>query len=596
MKTTPQNRRYLLLFPVLAVGLWLAWNLGGGHAGGEARVEATREQVAETFTPTLELAIPEQPLVASERADLNEERVVVEDSPQVSLKIQKPSLHGHVLKPDGTRAVGALVGLVSMLDDWPHGQVYKLTNKRGEFSITKPEALRGQDLRLIARLKGYQPDSQILALDANLLKQPLILQLGVGSTISGRVLRDGLPVADARISIDAAYGTSGVFGVGREAWWAGGRLEEKCAWATTGNDGSFEITGLGSYEHRLHIDPPKVNVPSAIVRVFAVRAPDFRVYELEAARLAISVSDAQGIVSGAAITVLSRGRGHQLTSAADPVQIDVPPLETIHITVRHGSSRDVTIDVESPAIGGVQEVTIALDHIERPSLTVYLPGATAAGIQLVRLRLQARVGFSNIGLDVRRGALPDTFEVASIPLDPGEYSLILEPLGQAGSRAKYIAPRIADIELPAVGNVFVQLEFELYGRCKVSITSSHKDDWSSTYRILDADGRHVLGQTVFYSAMVVDFGINSEAEEDPIGGGDGIWLTSTSFSIPAGFGSKRGRPEQLSEVMERCGVLPAGSYTLEVESKGHALWTAPITIEAGETTRIKAGLVSEGGD
>lgn len=586
MSRSPKHLRLLLLLPLLGLSLWLVSILGGG--GGPARSRAADADVPERSAAAT-LAAPESaaievPWVAPEREEVATE-TLEEETPLLAPSAGTWSLRGHVEDPSGRRVADAIVGLVAMEGDRPGSRGDRAgvrTDLEGEFSLDVPRWARATQALLMARSPGWQPHSEVVHLDEELVGAPRRLQLEVGNEISGRVVRNGVPVGGASISIDAAYGTGGVFDAFGEAWWGNGRLQEKHGGTQTAEDGSFVLRGLGAYAHRLQIDPPFGDVRSAINHVYSAPAPGYRVYDLVSSRLAISVRGPEGMVSGASVHVMSQGRGHELQSADEAVLIDVPPQEPISLITRHPRSRPVTVDLVSPGAGQTRSVVVALEIVERPSMTVHVPGATAAGIENIGLRIQSGPGGMDYELEVARGPGPDTFDVPLIPVDAGGYVLVLEPHGHGGV-GSYVAPRTKPIELPAVGRVYVEFELELFGRCSVAVASSHEHDWSCTYRLKNALGESALERTFYHSVTTLDFG---GAE----GGAFEFEMDSSMFLR----GHKGLSAEDVHHVARRCGVLPAGLYSLEVESEGHATWRGPVTINAGETTSVQVDLMPTG--
>jgi len=309
------------------------------------------------------------------------------------------------------------------------------------------------------------------------------------------------------------------------------------------------------------------------------------VYDLATARLGISVVGPRGRVSGASVHVVSHGRGHEIHSDAEPVLVDVLPHESISLVVRHPTSKEVTVELESPAAGQRRDVTVALEIVERPSMTVHIPGATAAGVTMIGLRMQTNHGFTDEPLAVLRGSAPDTYEVPLVAMDPGEYNLALEPSAGGGAGA-YIEPRIQTIRLPRIGRVYVEFALGLFGRCKVSVESSHTGDWHATYRLKNAQGERVLERSIHH--LGVSSGFDSEGMEFRFDG-DSTRDVEMDFSMI--FHGKRWATEDPGRIAKRCGVLPAGSYSVEVESEGHRKWRGSVQIVAGKTTSLDVVLL-----
>lgn len=569
------------LILIIAIGLAWSWSSMGPGRSMPA-LEASLSEEHEPNQRTAQLAPHEKAMVPSGRveAEPSEGVTALSRNPDPLLKWQ---LNGVVRSPLGGSVPNALVALISLHEGRPGNRGDRElvnTDEYGRFSIAIPEWARRTPVLLVARHMGWQSYSEIVTWTAAGLGEPRDLSLRVGEELAGRVMRDGLPVAGAQISVDAAHGTRGVFDAGSEAWWADGQLHEKHGHAQSAADGFFRISGLGPYEHRLEIHAPGIE-PTAIRRtVYAIRAPDFRTYDLTSAWLSVRIQCSNGAVDGAKVYVkLARG-GLEVDSDVDGVLVGVPPLKRVSVYIEHRGARSAKIKLESPGAGQVLEVTVPFRILERPSITVKLPGATARGIERIQLTLEERIGFST-QLEAVPGEQVDTFVVAMVPLVPERYNLILEPHGQVGSAA-FIAPQTKEIQLPAKGNLEIQFALELFGRIRVNTHSARRQGWQAVCRVRDDRGREFIKRRLFH-VNDIEFYRDVEATRGLL-----------DFDIRGGdfrFGGKGRQYESADRAAARCGVIPPGTYTLVVESEGHETWQGPLTITAGLMTTVDVQLI-----
>ena len=590
---SPRRRslRPWALLAILALPVWFAWQVGGTDL--EAAAQDAPEEVRATERPAPVAVAPVEAQASSParieaQPTASSERASADPSGEAASEKFDWTLRGEVRDPEGRPVELALVGLLRLGEEGPGNRGDRaavLTDKRGVFELAVPAWARGAPVLLAARREKFRPHSEEVRLAAEDVARPWSLALEVGYAIAGRVVRDGHPVRGAHVSIDVAYGTGGVFGFGLEAWWAGGRLEEKHGSATTAEDGSFVLPGMGPYEHRMQIHTAREGVPNACGHVYQVQAPSSEVYDVSTARLAVLAMGPEGPVEGAELFVSIDSAGAQAQSTTEPMIVEVPPRTPIHVSARHPMFAPAEFDVESPDVGQVSEVHVTLEPVERPSLTAYVPGATAAGVTNIGLRVQLLRGISDTQLAVRPGSAPDTFEVAAVPVDPDDYNLILEP-DTSGGTGRYLSPRTKEVRIPASGNVVVEFDLALFGRCEVHVSSSHEGDWHASLHVAHADGTRLMERVLFYSAPLVQLGPDEDVELEA---SEYSEMSLDSFSFRGG--SKFRWFEDAGAVAARCGVLPAGTHSIQVESHGHAQWTGPVTIRPGETTKLNVTLV-----
>ena len=570
---------------VLGGALWFAWSLadhGARLTTVDVGVQTDRPGLDEAQAELVAVDAPGTAAGGARVAAPTEEGAVPRPGAAAPAADDPWILRGRVVDPTGAPVGDAFVALVSLHEGAPGNRgerAIAAADERGEFVLELPAWARETPVLCAARCQGWRPYSELIEIDPAHVEAEHELALAVGYEIAGRVVRDGAPVVDADVSINVAYGTGGVFDAGPESWWAEGRLEEKHGATRTAANGSFRITGMGPYGHRVQVHAHQHDVPRIAGHLFAITAPDSRVFDLTGARVAITVTGPDGPVSGAQVHVSSGEHGVMIESAEQPVIVEVPPDATIAFDVTHPLSRPVRTLFESSAPGRLHEVVVPLEIVTRPSLTVFVPGASRADIDGLRLRMQLINGFADTQLPADPTGAQDTFRVAVVPLDPGDYNLILEPDG-SGRAADFVTPQTQEVTLPAEGELHVEFALQFSGRCDVRLSSASTDDWSAVYRVLDAEGVCCHEKRTFHSAPRQGIEWDEEIE----------WHGEISDSIGFRGGWKWSRSEDAGQVARRCGVLVAGAYTLEVESEGHEKWTGPITIEASRTTRVDVAL------
>lgn len=567
----------IVLLLAAGAGLWFVWTTGDRSTGARAVDVDTAVEDGEGAAVESDLAdVAERE--SEGRSEIVAAAPAVDDStvaPRTAASVGA-ELVGRVLQPDGAAAPSALVALISLHDDQPGNRGDRSTvraDDRGRFRIEVPGWAKDTRVLMAARATGYAPWSERVSIDGDFVAREHELTLGLGHALSGRVVRDGRPVPEARISIDVAYGTGGVFDAGSESWWADGQLHEKHGHATTDADGLFRVPGMGPYAHRLEVVADDGERPRVAGRLYSIEAPDDRVYDLTGARLSISVLGGGGALEGANVHVSSGGHGVIAQSTVEPVEVEVPPDAQVSVDVSHPMARPQRVEFTSPAAGRLHDVAVTLEMVTRPSMTIVLPGASGAGIERVGVRLQVLNGFSDDAFDALPTGATDTFHVETVTLDPARYNVVLEP-GSGDGVTAYLAPRHQEVELPAEGDVRVEFDLELYGRVQVRPKLDRSESWSIHYVVRDDSGGTHLDRHLWHHAVGGDFPGGLDFEE--------------SFGLRW---NRRFRMwDDAGEAARRIGVLPPGTYTLTVESDGYSTWTGPITIEGGRTTEVDVTL------
>jgi hypothetical protein len=268
-----------------------------------------------------------------------------------------------------------------------------------------------------------------------------------------------------------------------------------------------------------------------------------------------------------------------IESSTAPVLVDVPPQSSVAINGSHPNIPRLERNVDAPFAGQTLDVVIPIELVTRPSLVVRLPGATQAGIERLRLRLEPIEPGLPTELSATAEKASDTFRVAVVPVDPGDYLLVLEPNERSGA-GHFIGPKVARLQLPAAGEAHADFELDLFGRCRVDISSSDSKSLSATYRLIDGEGCAYLER---------NFILDAPREVADMGDGHFIWESSAMELHLTSFSGASSQSSPASAA-RRCGVVPAGEYTLEVESSAYQPYTRAVVVKVGETTTVSVKL------
>ncbi len=483
-------------------------------------------------------------------------------------------IRGRVFDPDGRPVGGAPVAAMALVDGGPGqhpGHASTETAADGSFAVAVPEGTG--PLALVARHAGTRPATRILARNAGALAGFHELALEAGFALVGRVVDGGAPVAGAHVSLDLAFGTPGVFGFGSEAFWRDGRLEEKHAAVHTDEDGRFRLAGLGPYEHDLHLGLPTQKRHSLLDlrRRVSVPQQDWRI-DVAGAELEVVVQRLGEVPTDAVVVLAADGRQVEVRTEGKPVRCAVPPLAEVRVEVRQPTSSTAVRSVAAGREGERQQVLVVLQPVARPSLLVRLPGATRAGVEAVEVRLWPKGGGEEVTLPAPAGPGADRFDVEVVPLEPGAYEVAVGPAGEGAGH--YVYPVVGELRLPPAGVVEFRGTLQWGGRLDVSISAARQEQWSASWVLRAPSGDAVLSRSVFNAAI------------SP-GGGRGVFMVFGMDFWAAGksSGADAGR------LAGRAGIVPAGSYTLEVSGGGFETWRAPVTIEPQKTARVEVQLV-----
>lgn len=468
------------------------------------------------------------------------------------------ALLGRVFDPDGNPVAGAIVALLVLGPDGPDKdlKMHVKTARNGEFVLNPPIAMRGLGLALIARHPGFRPASVPFRIAKESEQHDLKLNLERGYAIEGRVVRHGMPVADMSVDVDLRWLVSGVHGIGKEAFWIDGRLEEKHVRAKTDHNGWFRIVGLGRQEHHLRVSGRWNG--AHINHEEQVWAPTTGLeIDLTQTEIAITVRQSGIGFSGAWIQV-SHGTGffEEQSKADQPTVIEVPTGAEIRIRVLHDSSEVIEETVTAPTKGSRLRLDIDLVRVARPDLRLHLRGARAQGIE----RIEARI--LGGGQDTARllALVPrgDFFSWSSVPVPPGRYTLAVGP--RVGTSGQYLLASSQPIVLPSVGIADVEIVLRLGGLFEFHLDRRDGNGFSGKARLLDDSGKEVWQQT---------------------------WQGGWNFALGRGG---MGMPAPKAHQHHDYKSLVPGKYRLTVEGEGARLIDRAVVIRPGETTREEVKL------
>jgi len=558
-----RSARVIAVFVVLVAGT--LWALRGESVpappGSGAHDLAAPASAATPTTGTPEVAVPAEtaprvPVAAALLADRRR-------PPPADV------LRGHVLDPQGRPVPHALAAVSTMAAGAPDDSAHKFTatcDAAGAFSLKITPAMRGCELLLVGRARGWRPANRRLWFEAG--DDPVELRLDPGFEISGRVVRNGVGVPCVTLALDLRFGVPGVFGMGRQAFWIDGRFEEKTIEAESEADGTFRLTGLAPNEYRLDVRPQDIQL-SLLDRTRQVRAPDPALQiELSAAMLSIRALGPGGVIEGATVMVRTRARSVRFRSQLEAARVAVPPGAEIILEASHAKSKTVTEQVTAPGPGGDRDIAITLDFVPRPTLRLRLEGARAAGVEHVSLALLSHDPERRVDTEAARHG-GDEFWLEAIPVDPGEYDLLVGPTDRPGPE-HFVWPCMTTLRVPKSGEVQASTRLSIAAHCEVSVDSPSEEDLYATFRLVDINGRTRAGHEIFRPGRR-----SNPAEE--------FWETELS--------SLDDDLVQPDRAARRRGLLPAGRYTLEIDAEGHEPYRQPVVVTPGRTTRFHVALV-----
>lgn len=521
------------------------------------------------------------------------------------------SLRGRVFDADGQLRPGATVGVLAIEAGEPTDPQVVLASEadpRGHFVLDLPAPLRHRDVALVARYPGQRPATLLLTTNDEAATREFDLTLERGYSIEGRVVANE-GSAQAHLDVDIRFGTPGVFGIGSEAFWIGGRLEEKHA--STRSDpvsGAFSITGLGPYEHRLQTGS---DANSLISQLQQVTAPARIEIDLTPAIVEVVASDGGRPLASWFAKVALHGRTMERVSSGQPCRFALPEHTDFTLTAHHTESRTVQRSLQAPARGQLLRVAFDLPRIERPSLQLTVVGSSGAEVDRLRLWMEQRDAANveqasanlaepddtilpndHFETDLERKPGSDVFVVDRLQLDPGHYTIAILPTDGEGA-GHYLQTTEDTLDVPTRGLIRHSMSIRHGGRFEVSL---HTDDGSraqASFQLVDGDGDvHLRGIAIAMTA--------TESAASPFSPMDGPWNGNpwtitlpaiTDMDVRMGFESAWSNSEFGHVVMRRVKnpprpeVVAPGSYRLRLEATGWEPYETTVNIVSGQTTR-----------
>lgn len=594
-------RNLIWVLPALLLGFWLWFGtLGGGpEAAADAETASQGDVVLDPQQATSELVGLPTEARTSERTEVAPDSLVPAKTRTEGIPVAN-LLNGIVQGPNGKPSPNTLVGMAELDDErGPKsrgGRALTESDDQGRFELQVPKWALGQEVLLVARRSDSRPASKVLRLTPTVLQAAHTLDLRAGSQVWGQVIRDGQPVVGAGAFVDVKYRTPGVFGLGEEAWWAGGSLENKIGSADVDDAGVFRIPGMGAGEFRLAFAIPGREISTTMSHVYSIRSEEYTVYDITPATMSLTVRDALGPVVGAQVHVTGREIRRSFKSSAGPTLIEVDPAETLHFQVLSRGHKPLVIPFhQPPARAGIRNLELFLGTRVRPSLSIRLPGAQAAGVDWISLRLfpvqenglPARSAADSLHLKRADGL--DIFQASVVDLDPGEYQVLMGGTAQDPTWFPLVG-QTRSILLAEAGEHYI--DFELQWMASFDVTgeapSPDEENVDMHMRILDADGE-VLTQC--------DAGTDGSYyfDEDDEEFADSIWSDGVEYRRSEE--RHRGAPGPIAPPPTGAwGWLPAGTYTLEVRADGHKTIRRSITLAAGIENDISITLQKVAGD
>ncbi len=589
MRATPHMRSLLWALPVILVGLWF-WSSSQGHGASDGSgIDSPKGSPQEQLQGPEELvSLPADSRVGERSGALSGQArpIGVQPTHASTSNLVFGVVHG----PNGKPSPNTMVGMAELdangVPKGSGGRGRTQSDDQGRFELEVPKWAFGRDVLLVARSPGFQPASTVLKLTPRVLLVPHSLALSTGSRVWGQVIRGGQPVSGVGAHVDIKYLTSGIFGLGEEAWWIDGRLENKVGSAKTDDSGVFLIEGMGRGEFRLAFGMPAGSVPTTMDHVHTIRSEEYTVFDVSPATLNFFVRDANGPVIDAFVHVTGQAKRHSFKSTAKPTSIAVGPGDNLHVQVLSRGHNSLTLPfVTPPARGVVRDFELFLESRTRPSLSIRLPGAEAAGVQWIALYLypiHARTGVASSAADsvqLERVEGTDTFRADVVFLDPGDYRLQL--IATALDPTWFPLDRQTQtIHLSAAGEHSVDFSLRFMASFAVDVSSQPQsgDPVSMHMRVLDSDGKLLMERDE-------DTDGSYFTDEDFEDYEDSIWAAGLEYRKSRT--RDRGVPGPIAPPpIGAWGWLPSGGYTLEIRAAGHEVIRKPITLAPGVENEI----------
>jgi len=406
-------------------------------------------------------------------------------------------LHGRVLLPDGAPAVGASVAAFFLDAGVPREESVadSKCDAEGRFDL---RVERGGDVATVALVEGVRP-AQVLA--APRLGQVLDLgplRLEPGHTLAGRVLRLGMPMPKARVSIWAADPGRSLHRVqGSQVSWIEGRVEWTSAHLEADDDGRFEYGGFAAREFELDAGGTgrmgSLSMRPEVTRVLAPSADlalEFRASLVTLDRTPESPAEVTG-----KIRVTRDGKEEAafwfFRASDEPATTFVaPPNTPLSLSIELEGVPPIPLEIVTPGPGEELRRTIAFDPPGAPAALEleWVPPAKLA-IDALRVYFASPDGAEKFDRGFYTEDSPDgRFLVEDVP--PGRYRVRIH----AGWDHLSYTPaldRVLELELRTGETAHERFEFELGGRFQIAAHAPSGELRRAQFRLLDAAGAQV---------------------------------------------------------------------------------------------------------
>lgn len=535
----------------------LLWpSAGGAPLRGPLR-PIDQERAADSGEPEPPASAPEsaQPRTISPRPfdPRAETRKAAPDDPAAA-DAAPVVITGIVLDFDRKPAAGANVILYVAQDDVPvSSDRFTSTDGDGRFTLTITRPFP-RDWILAAFRYMRRPATMRRRGEPT---EPFELVLGEGFTIEGTVTIDGKPAREARVSasLQARMSPSTPDALVRDnLGWTGQAFEARRVQTACDDTGRFRLEGLAQAEYQLEGQQlERVRMFVVNPRVVA-RAPATGVrLELVTARVRVKVMGDGKVLDRARVAMLASDGRELRSDSGEFADLRVAPGVAITIDAAAAEFAPKTVSVPPLAPGETRDVEIVLDPASSPRLELRLQGATALGLKGVIVKFvttaKPEENENRALKDVRqvllaRSTKEDEFVLERVPHPPGKYLLVV-----IGSTSSWLLPIQKEVVLPATGVL------------EVSADAIAGGNFSVTAR--DPAGNPVPGELVLRDL-------------------NGAEIMTRSFGPGASgtsFGPSGTRVEA-AEFSRTSGVLPAGTYDLEVKCEGFKPVRRQVTVKA----------------
>lgn len=455
------------------------------------------------------------------------------------------------------------------------------SDANGQFTLTVPDWSLGQRALLVARSEGLPPGLVELNVPRKGDLADISVPLSRGAALEGVVMHRGDLVPDWTLSLTLLEPEPRPIKVGDRVDLPKWRFTERRRQAKTDAAGRFRIDGLVDQSYSLQCS----RVAASALGDFVMRVtPGGKplTIDLAAAELRVLVESAGLPLAGSRVFVIQGSHRTEFISGEFNRSIEVYPRFDLEIYADHPEHLAQAMKIEALGAGGVADCTLQLERVTRPGLSVVVVGAAKAGIDTLEIEA---LPLSREGpvrrLRARRQTDVDAFQIAALPLDPGRYGMRLMP-------GSYVLPGPEQqIEVPESGLVSMTFEDAIGGDFVIEPTS-RLERWQATWTVMNADGEeHGLTWTIDTNDPAADPPVEwAEIDEDAPFGLCELYGNLIEFSlddIPSRF---PGRAQATWEL----DLLPAGRYSVTIESEQHRTVTRDFDLVPGQTTRVAVEL------